>query len=124
MKLLSLSILFFIAAHVTGQSNIANGRYELNQKGDIYTYIFSNDSNLLIIHKTDTTFARFSIDTTANPKHINMKFYDKYDTLLYVSVGIYEHFGRKNIRLKMSANLRDRPNSFFPKGSLDIVHLV
>jgi hypothetical protein len=121
-------VVFIIALGLTmtasAQKPSLNGRYKLSIKGDYYTYIFSNDSMLSIIHGSDTAFAKFSVDTTQTPMHINMAMLDEVGLESYTAPGIYEWVGTDKIRLRFSNDLVARPISFLPKGNEETVMLV
>ena len=121
-------LLFIIALGFTitasAQKPSLNGRYRLSLKGDYYTYIFSKDSMLSIIHGKDTSFAKYSVDTTQSPMHINMAMLDEVGLESYTAPGIYEWVGTDKIRLRFSADLIARPISFLPKGNEETVMLV
>ena len=121
-------LLFIIALGFTitasAQKPSLNGRYKLSLKGDYYTYIFSKDSMLSIIHGKDTSFAKYSVDTTQGPMHINMAMLDEVGLESYTAPGIYEWVGTDKIRLRFSADLIARPISFLPKGNEETVMLV
>jgi uncharacterized protein (TIGR03067 family) len=93
-------------------------------KGDYYTYIFSSDSLLSIIHDKDTALAKYTVDTTQSPMHINMAMLDEVGLESYTAPGIYEWVGTDKIRLRFSADMMTRPISFLPKGNEETVMLV
>ena len=87
-------------------------------------YIFSQDSLLSIIHGKDTAFAKYSVDTTQRPMHINMAMLDEVGLASYTAPGIYEWVGTDKIRLRFSNDMMTRPVSFLPKGNEETVMLV
>lgn len=122
------ALLFIISLGITftasAQKSNLNGRFRLSDKGDIYTYIFSNDSMLSIIHGKDTVKAYYRVDTAQSPMHINMALLDDDGNELYTAPGIFEWVGTDKIRLRFSADLVSRPISFLPKGNEETKMLV
>ena len=121
-------VLFIIALgfsfSASAQKPSLNGRFKLSDKGDYYTYIFSNDSMLSIIHGADTVKSIYRIDTTQSPMHINMAMLDDDGNELYTAPGIYEWVGTDKFRLRFSGDLVSRPMSFLPKGNEETKMLV
>ncbi|HEY1047295.1 MAG TPA: hypothetical protein VGF79_12695 [Bacteroidia bacterium] len=122
-------VLFFVlisalSIKAKAENRIDSGLYRVTVKGDVYYYRFHHDSLLTITHGKDTSYVIYSTDTTQKPMHFNMKVMDVQGNHLYTSPCIFEMFGPKRIRLKMSPNFRDRPTSFLPRGSQDMIFLV
>lgn len=109
----------------TKDSSILSGIWKSSNKGDVYFYHFSPDSALKIVHGKDTALATYHLDTAAKPMHLDMLMLDPYSKeVLYTSPGIFEWIGPGKIRIRMSANMQDRPLSFMPKGNLETYVLV
>jgi hypothetical protein len=126
MRCLLTVFLFSLQAYCfASDSSFLSGTWKASQRGDHYLYIFDKDSNLTIIHGTDTSRAFYSIDTTVNPLHINVRILDRNTSeVLYHSPGIFERIGSDKIRLRLSNNMKDRPSGFLPKGSPDVFLLI
>ncbi len=122
------TVLFIIALGfaftASAQKPSLNGRYRLSMKGDYYTYIFSQDSLLSIMHGKDTIQSKYTVDTTQSPMHINLIMLDEVGLELYTAPGIYEWVGTDKIRLRFSNDMIVRPTSFLPKGNEETVMLV
>lgn len=122
-------ILFFVlfsalSLEIKADNRIDSGLYKVTLRGDVYYYKFHHDSLLTITHGNDTSYAIVKTDTTYKPMHFDMKVMDVQGNYLYTSPCIFEKMGQNKIRLKMSPNFRDRPTSFLPRGSLDMIILV
>ena len=119
-----LLLLFVLGAGQIASAQYLKGNYKYSDHGDIYRYQFKGDSTLVIIHGKDTSTTTYSIDTAAAPMQIDIQFYDSEGNAAYKSLCIFEWVGRDNIRLRMSANLLDRPKGFLPKGNPETILLV
>lgn len=124
MKLIFSLLLLMTVGGAMAQSQTLNGNYRYSDKGDLYFYKFYNDSNLMIIHGVDTAHVTYHIDTTKNPMQIDLQMYDLEGKPSYVSPCIYEWVGKDKIRMRMSANMIDRPKSFLPKGNPETILLI
>lgn len=124
MRLATAFVCMMLAFTASAQKNNLKGKYKLSMKGDMYYYNFTNDSMLSVIHGKDTSWAKYSVDTTQNPMHLDLRFLDDDKNELYLTKAIYEWVGTDKIRFRMSANMIDRPNSFLPKGNLETFLLV
>ena len=124
MRALLIILTIGITFTASAQKSNLDGRYRLSDKGDIYTYVFSNDSMLSIIHSKDTVKAYYRLDTAKSPMHINMAILDEDGNELYTAPGIYEWVGTDKIRLRFSADLLTRPIGFLPKGNEETKLLV
>lgn len=119
-----LFLAFLLATAGTAAAQGIQGNFRYSDHGDIYQYRFKGDSALVIIHKTDTVNATYSIDTSANPMHIDVQFYDSEGHASYRAPGILEWVGKDKIRMRMSADMIKRPENFLPKGNKDTILLV
>lgn len=123
----TLMVLCFCGAFslsAAADSTVLSGLWKSSNKGDVYFYDFGKDSTLKIIHGKDTSLAYYSLDTAVSPMHLNMKMLGYAGEYLYTSPGIFEWIGTGRIRIRMSANMTDRPSGFMPKGNLETYVLV
>jgi len=124
--MIRLIVLLFaiVCSSQIAKAQYFQGNYKYSDHGDIYKYQFKGDSALLIIHGRDTTHTTYHVDTASNPMQLDIQFYDSEGHAAYTSLCIFERVGRDNIRIRMSANLIDRPKGFLPKGNPDTILLV
>ena len=120
--------LFMLAALSLFSSDTASlaGTWKVSVRGDYYYYIFNSDSSMKIVHGADTTLAKYRVDTSStNPRHLDVFILDRMSgEVLYASPSIFEWMSPDRIRLRMSSNMKDRPENFMPKGNLDTIILV
>jgi hypothetical protein len=124
IKTVLLLFLFAGLGQLKAQKTIPNGNYRVDYMMDIYTYVFSSDSVLTVIHGTDTSKAIFKTDTLQNPMHIDFSFVDSMGEELYVVLAIYENLEPGKIRIKYNGNLIERPTSMKPTSETDTIHLI
>lgn len=134
MKLKVIQLLFFIFIINTLSAQNFVGKWKASNKGaSIFleiksdsTFLFYNQKDTLIgnpmIYQDSLTKAKLQLDTTKNPRQIDLLMIGKNvqdKIVVYSYLGIYEILSEDRIRIRFNFGQGERPISFYPKGNTE-----
>ncbi len=137
IKKICFLIALFVACQAGAQTISLVGKWKASQKGDMVYLIFGEDSTFMLKHERDSLGGKsfmfgdglatsaFKVDTSFKPIHIDMLIIQTASgAVINQMKGIFEVINPGKIRLRMSKDAGDRPNSFLPKGNEETLIFV